>query len=322
VLVVLLVGAAAGSLVAGAANVPLGDVPASLLHHLGIGDAPATDAIVWGIRLPRTLLAAVAGGALAAGGVALQGLYRNPLADPHLLGIGPGAAIGAALGSLGAGVQGAIAGGAAAGVASALLARRVARRQAADPARFVLAGVALGAVLTAWAGFVVTGSDRTRVPPMEFWLLGSLSGSTWRAFGAMAVIGGFALLGLYAATRTLDLLALGEAEAAHLGVDVDLSGSVISIAVGVMVGGAVGAAGVIGFVGLLVPTLVRPLVGPAHRDLLTSSVLGGGILLIGIDIVARTVFSPIEIPVGLLTTALGGPVFLWLLRRSKALRWV
>lgn len=320
--IVLLLVAVGGSLLAGAAEVAPSDVVASLLHHAGIGDAPSTDGIVWGIRMPRTLLAAAVGAALATAGVALQGLYRNPLADPHLLGVGPGAAIGAALGSLGAGVPGAIAGGAAAGVASALLARRVARRQAEDPARFVLAGVALGAVLTAWAGFVVTGSDRTRVPPMEFWLLGSLSGATWRAVVAMGVIGVIAYITLAGSSRILDLLALGEAEARHLGVDVDLSGSIVSLGVGIMVGAAVGAAGVIGFVGLLVPTLVRPLAGPSHRSLLAAAVPGGAVLLVGMDVVARTVFAPIEIPVGLLTTAVGGPVFLWLLRRSKALRWV
>lgn len=314
--------AIAASLSLGAAGVGPGDALRSVAHHLHLGvEAPATDGVIWGIRMPRSLAAGLVGAYLAIAGVALQGLYRNPLADPHLLAIGPGAAIGGAIGSLGAGTRGAIAGGAALGVAAALLSRRVARRQSADPGRLVLVGVALGAVLTAWAGFIVTGADRTKVPPMEFWLLGGLGSSTWTGVVALFVIGGAGTVALLGAARTLDLLALGEVEARHLGVDVDLSGSVISISVGIMTGAAVGAAGVIGFVGLLVPTLVRPLVGTRHSRLIVTAGLAGAALLIALDTAARTVLVPIEIPVGLVTTALGGPVFLWLLGKLRSVTW-
>jgi iron complex transport system permease protein len=155
---------------------------------------------------------------------------------------------------------------------------------------------------------------------MEFWLLGSVGSATWVAVGSLAVIGGAAIVYLLGSARTLDLLALGEVEARHLGVDVDLSGAIISIAVGVMTGAAVGAGGVIGFVGLLVPTIVRPVVGHLHRQLIVASALAGAVVLIGVDTVARTVLVPIEIPVGLLTTAIGGPVFLWLLGRLRSVR--
>ncbi len=321
-LVVLAGAMFALALTVGAAGVPRGDVWQSVLHHLGLtSEAPAADGVVWGIRMPRALLAGLVGAFLGIAGVSLQGLYRNPLADPHLLAIGPGAAIGAALGSLGAGTRGAVAGGAAMGVVAALLSRRVARRQADDPGRLILVGVALGAVLTAWAGFVVTGADRTRVPPMEFWLLGSLGSATWVSVQALAVIGGAAIVVLLGASRTLDLLALGETEATHLGVDVDLSGSIISIAVGMMTGAAVGAGGVIGFVGLLIPTLIRPVAPSSHRPRIGAAALLGAAFLIGADTFARTVFVPIEIPVGLVTTAVGGPVFLWLLGRLRSARW-
>lgn len=313
---------AAVSLSVGAAGAGPDAALDSVSFHLGLIDTPpAADGVIWGIRMPRTLLAALIGSYLAISGVALQGLYRNPLADPHLLAIGPGAAIGAALGSLGAGTRGAIAGGAACGVLAALLSRRVARRQSADPGRLVLVGVALGAVLTAWAGFIVTGSDRTKVPPMEFWLLGGLGSATWTAVKALFVIGGGATLLVWGWARSLDLLALGEGEAKHLGVDVDLVGALLSIAVGVMTGAAVGAGGVIGFVGVLVPTAIRPLVGAKHRPLLVASALAGAALLIGADTAARTMLVPIEIPVGLITTAIGGVVFLWLLGRIRSMAW-
>ncbi len=206
-------------------------------------------------------------------------------------------------------------------MAAALLSRRVARRQSDDAGRLILVGVALGAVLTAWAGFIVTGSDRTRVPPMEFWLLGNLGSATWVSVQALAVIGGAATVALLGASRTLDLLALGETEATHLGVDVDLAGSIISIAVGMMTGAAVGAGGVIGFVGLLIPTLIRPASPSRHRALILAGALAGAAFLIGADTFSRTILVPIEIPVGLVTTAIGGPVFLWLLGRLRSVRW-
>ena len=176
----------------GAAAVAPSEVLGVLARRLGLGlgtePGPGADAVVWTIRVPRILLALLCGAGLAAAGAALQGVFRNPLADPQLLGIGPGSAIGAAIGAVAGGVQGAIAGGTAVGVLVALLVRRLARRSSGDPARFILVGVALGAALTAWLGFIVFASDRSTVPPMEFWLLGSLSGATWRALGTALVL--------------------------------------------------------------------------------------------------------------------------------------
>jgi iron complex transport system permease protein len=305
------------SLALGAVDVATFDVAAVLFAKVGFGEAStASEAVVWGIRMPRVLLGFLVGATLGLVGAVLQGLLRNDLADPQLLGIGPGAAIGAAIGAVGGGVRGAIAGGVVAGVATSFILRRLVRRSSIDPTRIILSGVALGAMLSAFVGFVVFGADRSVVPPIEFWLLGSLSGATWRTFGTAAVLLVITTIGLLSVARNLDLLGLGESEARHLGVDTDLVTTVTLIGCGAAVGVTVGVAGVVAFVGLLVPFLMRPIVGPRHRHLLVASMLGGGIFVVLADLVARTVLSPVEIPVGLITAVVGGPVFLWLLSRK------
>lgn len=318
---VLLLAVAWGALSLGAVSVPAEEVLGVLARKLGIhlfADPSAqAEAVVWGLRMPRMLLGFTVGAALALTGGVLQGLLRNRLADPHLLGIGPGAAIGAAIGSSAGGVQGAIAGGVAAGIITAFVIRRMARRASLDPTRIILSGVALGAALSAWVGFIVFAADRATVPPIEFWLLGSLAGSTWRAFGTVIVFAAIAATVMLASARILDIFRLGESDARHLGIDVDLMRTVILIAVGAAVGATVGAAGVIAFVGLLVPfTLIR-FTGPLHRHLLVVSLAGGALFVGAADLVARLAIQPIEIPVGLVTAAVGGPVFLWLLTRSR-----
>lgn len=305
----------------GAVAVPRGEVLGVLTRKIGLDwfaePSPQAEAVVWGIRMPRLLLAFTVGGVLALTGGVLQGLLRNNLADPHLLGIGPGAAIGAAIGSSAGGIQGAIAGGVATGVFTAFAIRRLARRASIDPTKIILSGVALGAALSAWVGFFVFGADRATVPPIEFWLLGSLSGSTWRAFGTVVVFVTIASIVMLASSRILDVFRLGEADARHLGIDVDLVRTVILVAVGGAVGATVGAAGVVAFVGLLVPFVVIRFSGPLHRHLLVSVVAFGALFVAAADLVARLAIQPIEIPVGLVTAAVGGPVFLWLLTRTR-----
>ncbi len=320
-LLLALVAVAWLSLVSGAVSLSAGDVAAALTRRLGlaIGAEPTAqaDAVVGAIRLPRVLLAMAIGSTLAATGAVLQGLLRNDLADPHLLGIGPGAAVGAAIGASAGGVQGAIAGGVVTGVLTGFAVRRLASRATLDPTRIILSGVALGAALSAWVGFVVFGADRARVPPVEFWLLGSLSGSTWRAFWTVVVYTAIALMVMLGAARLLDVLALGESNARHLGIDVDLVRTVLLIAVGAAVGATVGAGGVIVFVGLVVPWLMRRVTGPLHRHLLVGSMLGGALMVTAADLVARLAIEPIELPVGLVTSAVGGPAFLWMLSRRR-----
>ncbi|MDJ0952184.1 MAG: iron ABC transporter permease [Acidimicrobiia bacterium] len=312
-----LVATLLASLAIGAVDVSIGGVVDSFLSRIGIRTEPATDPIVWEIRFPRAMTALVVGAALGLVGAVLQGLLRNDLADPHLLGLGPGAAIGAAIGTATAGIQAGIAGGVFAGVAASFLLRRLARRISVDPTRIILSGVALGLVLNAWVGFVVFGLDRSSVPPLEFWLLGSLSGSSWRSFGTVAVFLSLAAAGLFLATRSLDLMAFGDSEARHLGVDTDMVTTMVMIASGAAVGATVGAAGVIAFVGLLVPFIARSLVGHEHKHLLPASMIGGAIFVAASDLAARTLIEPVELPVGLITAAVGGPVFLWLLGRRR-----
>lgn len=323
VLVVVLIAAAVLAASVGAVVIPLGEVLASTVRKIGLSDDPTgrTDAVLWGIRLPRIVLGALSGAALGVAGAVYQGVFRNPIADPQLLGVGPGAALAAAVGAGAGDPNAALAAGTIGGIFTALAIRRLGRRLAeADETRLVLVGVALGAALSAWLGFVVFGSDRARVPPVEFWLLGSLTGSTWRAASVVGVIvvGGVVVLSL--SWRTLDLLVLGRKEARHLGVDTAFTTTMLMIATGGMVGATVGAAGMIGFVGLLAPHVVRPATGPGNRHLVPASALAGASFVVLADVAARTLLSPIEIPVGLLTSAVGGPFFLWLIARKAGRR--
>ncbi len=298
--------------------------PADLFHmlgrRLGVTDDPErlTDSVLWAIRLPRVLAGAIVGGGLGAAGAALQGTFRNHMADPHLVGISPAAGLGAVVGIAVTPVGGPPVimrvGAAVAGAGAALIMRRIAGR-VVESNQFILIGLALGLGMLAWLGAIVLAWDSPRVPTFTFWVFGGLAGSTWSTLGAgtPVVIAGLAIIA--ASARSLDLLALGETEARHLGVDVDRVITVILIGVGVVVGGAVGLGGAIGFVGLIVPLLLRRWIGPGHRWLIPVATLGGAVMVVAVDVLARTVASPVEIPVGLLTAILGAPVFIWFLLR-------
>jgi iron complex transport system permease protein len=205
-------------------------------------------------------------------------------------------------------------GAAVGGAAAALLMRRIAKR-VIDPNQFILVGLALGLAMLAWLGAIVLAWDSPRIPTFTFWVFGGLAGSTWTTLsaGSPIVLIGTAIVA--ASSRSLDLLALGETEARHVGVDVDRVITLVLVGVGMAVGGAVGLGGAIGFVGLIVPLVLRRWIGPTHRWLLPASALGGAAMVVAVDTLARTVASPIEIPVGLLTAILGGPVFVWFLMR-------
>jgi len=323
---VVVVAAAVVALGSGAVRIAPSEVVAILLRHAGLGDGGdvgvTEDAVLWSIRLPRVLLAIGVGAGLAVAGAALQGIFRNPLADPQLIGISSGAAAGSALGVLAlesviggvAGTIGAFCGGLVAGLAVYGLARHRGRTEVVT---LVLAGIAVAAVGGALAGFLSVIADDPRLGSPLFYSLGDLGVATWRLVGLTLPFVAVGVLVLPRYARRLDLILLGEREAAHLGVDVERLRMEVLILVTITVGATVAAAGVIGFVGLLVPHGVRLVVGPGHRTVLVASALGGAVLVLAADTVARTVALPLEVPVGLLTALAGGPLFVWLLRRTR-----
>jgi iron complex transport system permease protein len=252
-------------------------------------------------------------------GVALQGIFRNPMADPHLVGISPAAGLGAVFGiAVAPGhplpmVLGAAVGGALLALVMVRIAANV-----IEAGQLVLVGIAIGFAVLALLGAIVLAWDSPRVPTFTFWVFGGLSGATWSLLAAATPFIAVGIAAMIATGRSLDLIALGEDEARHLGVDVGKVRVLVFAGVAGGVAGAVALSGVVGFVGLVVPTLLRHWVGPAHRRLALLSGLGGAMALAGLDIVARTVAAPAELPVGLITAAGGAPVLVWfLLRRVR-----
>jgi iron complex transport system permease protein len=301
--------------------------------------APLTDAwpwapsdlevtVVWSLRLPRVLLAVVVGAALAGGGVALQGVVRNPLADAGILGVQTGASLGA-IGFLVLGSTFVPAGALAAwmvilaaflgALASTLVVVALARVDGRpSTTRLVLSGVALAALGGALSGMVLQIASDSQLRSVTFWNMGSLAGATWPTLAVVSVVVTIALLVVWRQRRALDLLLLGEREAGHLGVDVDALAWRVIVAVALAVGAVVAVCGAIGFVGLVVPHVVRGWLGPRHGALLPASILGGALLMVAADTVARTIVAPAELPIGILTALLGTPVLLVLIRKGEA----
>ena len=280
------------------------------------------EATLWLIRLPRILMAVLVGATLATAGAVMQGVFRNPLAEPGVIGISSGAAVGASasivfgLGFLGPLTLPALAfvGGLAATVIVYVSARSDGRTEVVT---LVLTGIAVNAVGgAAIALFTYLGSTQQR-EQIVFWQLGSLNGTRW---DDLAVVAPLAVVGIAVClffAGSLDLLALGERQAEHLGVRVERLRVVAIVVIALLTCAAVAFCGIIGFVGLVVPHLMRMVLGPGHRLLLPASALGGAVLLLAADLAARTVVSGSELPIGMLTALIGGPFFFWLLRRTR-----
>ena len=302
----------------GGAHLGVGEVAAALT---GTGD-PSARAIVVELRLPRVALGFLVGGVLAASGAALQALVSNPLADPYLLGLSGGASLGAVL-AITVGVASAWALPAAA-FAGALATVAVVYRLALvagnvlDGRVLLLASVVVGAFAGALTSGVLAVSGTSGMRTAMLWLLGGLGGVGWRGTLALAAYAAPALAVLLHEARALDLLALGEEPARHLGTDLTRSRRRVYVAASLLAAAAVAAAGIIGFVGLVVPHAVRLLRGHAHRGLLPAAFVLGGAFLVLADALGRTLFSPIELPVGVITAVVGVPLFAVLLRRSVA----
>ncbi|MDA7961896.1 MAG: iron ABC transporter permease [Gammaproteobacteria bacterium] len=340
----LLAAVSAGSLASGVIPTGLREVLAALPDALLVaitpmlnrpypslhGDAGQLILILAEIRIPRLLLALMVGAGLAMCGAVMQGLFRNPMADPGLLGVSSGAALGAVMsivlgGALFAsGLFGALllpVAAFAGGLAGLALVYRLSLVGGkTDTATMLLAGIAVNAIAGALIGLMSYLADDEQLRGLIFWSLGSLEAVDWRALLAamLLVIPALALLPFYAGALNANLL--GESEAGHLGIDMEKVKRHLVILVALVVGAAVCLSGVIGFVGLVVPHLIRIALGPDHRLLLPASALFGAVLLGGADILARTAAAPAEIPVGIITAALGGPFFLWLLLRFRRAR--
>ncbi|HEX5891019.1 MAG TPA: iron ABC transporter permease [Pyrinomonadaceae bacterium] len=274
--------------------------------------------ILFQIRLPRILLAAAVGGSLATAGASYQALLRNPLAEPYLLGVSNGAAVGTMIALVFFGANEwsrpvlAFAGALVATLAVYQLARG---RAGATPERLILAGVIVTTFLSSVIVFVTTLMDATRIRSFTFWLLGDLSGTTKTLLPvaiAMAVLGTVALT---LNARSLNLLMLGERDAFDLGVEVGRVRIVVFVVASLLVGSSVAASGSVGYVGLVVPHLVRLSLGSDNRISIPAAALGGALFVIVADTVARTVIAPRELPVGAITALIGAPLFIYLLKR-------
>ncbi|MGW5558128.1 FecCD family ABC transporter permease [Micromonospora sp. NPDC003944] len=308
----------------GSADLPVGSVLRAVASHVGLPVQPLPalpDSIVWDLRLPRVLLAALVGAGLAVCGAVLQALTRNPLADPFLLGVSSGASTGAVavlvLGvRIGVGpvdlTTGAFVGGMAAFGAVLLLAGR----RAGEPTRIVLAGVAVSQLFSAVTSLIVISDAHTQdTRSVTFWLLGSLTAASWAAVALSAAVVGVGLLVCWANATALDAFAFGTDAARSLGFSPGRTRLLLFTVTALVAAALVASSGAIGFVGLTVPHAVRFLFGSRHRTLLPTCAVVGAIFLIWADTVARTAFAPQELPVGVLTALLGVPVFALVMRR-------
>ncbi len=308
----------------GPADISTGDVWASVASHVGLGEsglAPLRDGIVWNLRMPRTLLAAVCGAGLALCGAVMQSLLRNPLADPFVLGVSSGASTGAvAVVVLGVG-GGAVSLSAGAFVGALLsfgLVLLLSHSLGGSTDRVVLSGVAAMQLFSALTSFVVlTSADAETTRGVLFWLLGSLTGAGWSEVLLCSGVLGVVLLVCLGHARTLDAFAFGEEAAAGLGVRVARARLVLLCATALLTAALVSCAGAIGFVGLVLPHATRVLTGSGHARLLPVTALAGAVFLVWVDTAARTVLDPQEVPVGVVTSLLGVPAFVAVLYRDR-----
>jgi len=326
----LLAGVALLNAMVGAVSIEPSAVVAILADRVGLRlDVAYTDqqaAVLWAIRLPRIALAAVVGAALALCGAVMQGIFRNPLAEPGIIGVSSGAALGAVVAILAGGSftggylaalsipLAAFVGALVATAAVYLTARHEGRTEVVT---LVLCGIAVSAIAGAGVGMAQFLADDEELRSIVFWALGSASGARWADLLVILplVVGGSVTAVRLAAT--LNLLVLGEREARYLGVATERVRVILIVVCALVTGAAVAVAGIVGFVGLVVPHLVRLLFGPDHELLLPASTLAGASLLLLADLVARTLAAPAELPLGVVTALVGGPFFFWLLRRTR-----
>ena len=321
-IVSLLVGVSVGSV-----SVPLTDVWSTIWRHLFGADPAipvdrATDAIVWTFRVPRALLAAIVGAGLAIAGAILQAVVRNPLADPYILGVAQGGSFGAVL-AIAAGTAAvgrlALSGSAFLGAMLAMLVVLLLGRRHGRivPTRLILAGVAIGFLFEAGTSFIqLRITEGQSLAGVIFWLLGTVAAASWQDLRLPALVVIATTIWLTLKARPLNSLLLGEDAAAALGVDVGRMRLQLLVLASLVTAVIVAVAGGVAFVGLMIPHVARMLVGPDHRRMLPVTVLVGAIFLELVDITARTIAAPLELPLSVITAAIGAPFFIWLLWRT------
>ncbi|MDH0748929.1 iron ABC transporter permease [Pseudomonas sp. GD03842] len=320
------------SLALGPVTLPPGDTLRAGLHLLGLPVAEdglqQAELILGQIRLPRTLLGLAVGAILALSGVAMQGLFRNPLADPGLVGVSSGAALGAAVAIVSSAWLGglpewlapyllsiaAFGGGL---IVTGIVYRLGQRDGQTSVGVMLLAGVAMTALAGSIIGLFSYLADDATLRTLTFWNLGTLNGASYARVWPLLVVCLLVVLWLPRRAKALNALLLGESEARHLGIEVERLKGELVLCIALGVGAAVAAAGLIGFVGLIVPHLIRLVVGPDHRVLLPASALAGASLLLLADVFARLVLAPAELPIGIVTAFIGAPFFLFLLVRGR-----
>ena len=337
----LLIGLAIALAVVATISVGVGSVRISPSQVVAIAVAPAgitlpvayddAQAIVLrSIRMPRIVLGIVVGAALALSGAVLQGMFRNPLVDPALVGVSSGAALGAALlivlgGTLVKALPAPLSFSAlpvaaflAALVTTAAVFRIASMRGGTDVVLMLLGGIAVNALVGAGIGVLSYVAPDAQLRQFTFWTFGGLGGANWSSLAVVVPLCALACFGLMRLARPLNALLLGESEAGHLGVSVEQVKRRAIALTALAVGAAVSVSGVISFVGLVVPHLLRLVIGPDHRALLPGSAILGALLVVAADLIARTVVSPAELPIGIVTAAVGAPCFIWLLVRTRA----
>jgi len=326
-LAALLLGGVVASAVLGQLPVSPAEVGGSLLRALGIQNEWApSDSIVestlWVVRFPRIAMALVVGAALAVAGAVMQAIFGNPLAEPGVVGVSSGAALGAAI-AIVVGIS-ALGDGAIAlfafvgGLLATLLVYFVSRANGrTEVVTLLLTGIAVNAFAGAGLAFLLFIADSGSREQIVFWQLGSLNGSRWSEVLIVALVSAVGLTAAIVLARPFDLLALGERNARHLGVNVERLRIVSIVIVALLTGVAVAFVGIIAFVGLVVPHAMRMVIGPAHRALIVASAIGGGVLLVLSDLLARSVVAGGDLPIGLLTSLVGGPFFFYLLFRQR-----
>lgn len=329
----LLLAAGLASLASGTVIIHPLDTLRALGAVFGWAEVPAeVGLIVEHIRLPRMLMGLLVGATLALTGAVMQGLFRNPLADPGLIGVSSGAALGAALmivlggallGSLPAWLMpyATVIGAFFGGVATTLLVYRLGQSpQGISVASMLLAGIAIAAISGAFVGLLSYLADDAMLRTLTFWNMGSLGSATYERVGVLSLCCALVWWRLPRQARALNAMLLGESEARHLGVNLERVKRELVLLTALGVGACVAVSGLIGFIGLVVPHLVRLLLGADHRRVLPASMLLGGALLLLADVAARLVIAPAELPIGILTALLGAPFFLMLLLSARRRR--